>query len=77
MIIAGAFADGNGYKDFVGAQILMIVVIFISIFAQSVAMLSATGLVTGFPRDAFQALTTAYAADVAFIATQAGADNIL
>lgn len=69
LMIAGLIADRFGYKKtFIGAQLMMIVVIFLFFFAQNIAMLFAAELIAGLPWGAFQTLATTYAADVAPIA---------
>lgn len=47
-----------------GAEILMIAVIFIMFFAQNITMLLIGDLLCGLPWGAFQTLTTTYAAEI-------------
>ena len=63
--LASAVADRYGYKKtMLGAEILMIGVIFIMFFAKNLGMLLAGEIFCGLPWGAFQTLTTTYAAEV-------------
>jgi SP family general alpha glucoside:H+ symporter-like MFS transporter len=63
--LASALADRYGYKKtMLGAELLMIGVIFMMFFAQNLGMLLAGEILCGLPWGAFQTLTTTYAAEV-------------
>ncbi|KAF2169426.1 hypothetical protein M409DRAFT_65095 [Zasmidium cellare ATCC 36951] len=63
--VAGFLAERYGYKKtMLGALVMMIGVIFMMFFAQSIGMLFAGEILCGLPWGAFQTLTTKYAADI-------------
>ncbi|KAK1457213.1 MFS transporter, SP family, general alpha glucoside:H+ symporter [Colletotrichum cuscutae] len=65
LFVGGIVAERYGYKKtFLGALVLNIAFIFLFFLAQNIGYLLAGGLLCGLPWGAFQALTTAYAADV-------------
>ena len=67
--VAGSLADRFGYrKTLLGAEVMMIGVIFIMFFAQNLPMLLVGEILCGFPWGAFQTLTTTYAADISPLA---------
>jgi SP family general alpha glucoside:H+ symporter-like MFS transporter len=65
LFAAGIVAEHWGYKkSILSAQIMMILVIFMMFFAQSVQMLMVGEVLCGIPWGAFQTLTTTYAAEI-------------
>ena len=65
LMIAGLLAERYGYKKTIlGALFIMICVVFLFFFAQSIGMLFAAEVLAGLPWGAFQTLTTTYAADI-------------
>lgn len=65
LFVAGVLADRWGYKKtMLLSQIMMVLVIFLMFFAQSIQMLMVGEVLCGIPWGAFQTLTTTYAAEI-------------